>query len=148
MSQQNNLDKQMSDIANKIEDGAEKAKDVLIEKTNKAGEVIGEGVEKTKDVLEGATKVAIDESKKAKDALEKSFKNIGDVAVKSTTEIVKEISNPNFSSCLHKTSLFVSVVLALFAANYYKIDEKFILNFIFFFIIIYIIYNAILNMLY
>jgi len=133
MSQQNNL----TDI---VDDKVDIAKEAVVDATKKVGEAVGEGVEKTKDALEQAGKAVVDDAKKAKDALEKSLKNIGDVTVKSTTEIVKEIANPDFSSCLHKTSLFVSVVLALFAANYYKIDEKFILNFIFFFIIIYIDY--------
>ena len=122
-----------------------------------AGNAVSENVNKAKDELEQTVtnlgNSATENAKKAKDALDKSFKNIGDVAKKNANEILKdvqtEISNPEFSTCLHKTSLFVSVVLSLFAAKFYNVvDEKFILNFIFFFIIIYIGYNAILNMLF
>ena len=119
-----------------------------------AGNVAGTAVE---TVVDKTLKVAdniVDDAKKAKDALDKSLKNIGDIATKNANEVIKdvqaEISNPYFSSCLHKTSLFVSVVLSLFAAKYYNnfVDEKFVLNFVFYLIIIYIVYNSILNMLF
>ena len=116
---------------------------------NVIGNVAGNVIDQTKKAVDNLT----DDAKEAKDALDKSLKNIGDVATKNTNAIIKdiqmEISNPNFSTCLHKTSLFISVVLSLFAAKYYNVvDQKFAMNFVFYLIVIYIVYNSILNMLF
>jgi len=116
---------------------------------NVVGNVAGTVVDQTKKAVD----ILTDDAKEAKDALDKSLKNIGDVATKNTNAIIKdiqtEISNPNFSTCLHKTSLFISVVLSLFAAKYYNVvDQKFAMNFVFYLIVIYIVYNSILNMLF
>lgn len=134
------------------------AVETVVDKTLKVADNIVDDAKKAKDVLDESLKNAgdaiVDDAKKAKDALDKSLKNIGDIATKNANEVIKdvqaEISNPYFSSCLHKTSLFVSVVLSLFAAKYYNnfVDEKFVLNFVFYLIIIYIVYNSILNMLF
>jgi len=129
----------------------------VIDQTKKAVDNLKDDAEKAKDVLDKSLKnvgdVIVDDAKKTKDALDKSLKNIGDFATKNTNEIIKdiqtEISNPNFSTCLHKTSLFISVVLSLFAAKYYNVvDQKFAMNFVFYLIVIYIVYNSILNMLF
>ena len=107
----------------------------------------------TQNLNNQVSNVLSDKSKKAKDVIEQSTKNIGGIlkgdAQKAKDVIEIQISNPDFSSCLHKTSLFISVILALLAAKFINVvDQTFILNFIFFFIIIYIAYNAIINMLF
>jgi vacuolar-type H+-ATPase subunit H len=151
------VDQTVKNAGNAVSENVNKAKDELEQTVTNLGNSATENAKKAKDAIEQTVtnlgNSATENAKKAKDALDKSFKNIGDVAKKNANEILKdvqsEISNPEFSTCLHKTSLFVSVVLSLFAAKFYNVvDEKFILNFIFFFIIIYIGYNAILNMLF
>ena len=139
MSSTQNLTKQADNI---IKDETQK----VIDQTKQIGNIIKDDTQKVGDFLS-------DNTKKAKDVIDQTTKNIGSDDVQKAKDSVQEIetlfANPDLSSCLHKTSLFISIILALFAAKFINVvDQVFILNFIFFFTIIYIIYNFILNMLF
>ena len=129
----------LKNAGNALSDEAKKAKK-LAEKA-----LSSEEVKKAEQALKNAGNAVADGAKKATNALDKSLKNIINTA---TTNLNETSNNVNLSSCLHKTSLFVSVIISLFAAKFYNVvDEKFILNFIFFFVILYITYNSILKMI-